>query len=433
LNAPTSGSIVIERNNTIFNGNDFMLQGSGNDAGLSLQNVNNATIENTTIAGFETGISFEYVTQSAILENRISNNTAGIYFYSSPANIVSGNSIESNIDGIQLEFYSNNNNFTENNLLSNERGIHFSYSILPFGPTSGNNRFFHNNFISNIMQIYDDAYGKPPHWAIYASNYWDNGYPSGGNYWSDYDGSDIYSGVHQNETGFDWIGDTPYVIYDIYYDSTYNIHISNYDNYPLIMPFRLETEETDAYMLMAYRSLLQRNAQMRSYIDALNSEYQALSNEYNQLLSQFGNLNSTNNQLQSNYVQLLETYYALNASYQEHLVDYSKLRGNFTSLQSNNSDLQTDFNNLNASYHSLESHSASLQANVTKLSQDCADILDNYSNLNTNLNDYKHTTQGQLAYLQEVFWASLVIIVILTVTTILRTTRRKRQTQKQNS
>jgi hypothetical protein len=54
-------------------------------------------------------------------------------------------------------------------------------------------------------------------------NSWDAGYPSGGNYWSD------YSGVDSN---LDGIGDTPYVI-----DS------SNVDHYPLVRPFRLAYPE----------------------------------------------------------------------------------------------------------------------------------------------------------------------------------------------
>jgi nitrous oxidase accessory protein NosD len=43
-------------------------------------------------------------------------------------------------------------------------------------------------------------------------NTWDNGYPSGGNYWSDYNGTDFYSGIYQNATGSDGIGDTPYTM-----------------------------------------------------------------------------------------------------------------------------------------------------------------------------------------------------------------------------
>jgi hypothetical protein len=61
--------------------------------------------------------------------------------------------------------------------------------------------------------------------SIYGPNTWDNGYPSGGNYWSDNGGADSYSASYQNETGSDGIGDAPYVI-----DS------NNTDRYPLMGP-----------------------------------------------------------------------------------------------------------------------------------------------------------------------------------------------------
>jgi hypothetical protein len=59
----------------------------------------------------------------------------------------------------------------------------------------------YHNHLNNRKNAYDGE-----------SNIWDNGYPSGGNYWSDYPGSDIYSGHEQNEPGSDGIGDTPYII-----------------------------------------------------------------------------------------------------------------------------------------------------------------------------------------------------------------------------
>jgi parallel beta-helix repeat protein len=71
--------------------------------------------------------------------------------------------------------------------------------------------------------------------VYYSSNNWDDGYPSGGNYWSDYNGTDLYSGPYQNETGSDGIGDTPYVI-----------DANNQDNYPLLQPANLvENIDTD--------------------------------------------------------------------------------------------------------------------------------------------------------------------------------------------
>jgi hypothetical protein len=58
------------------------------------------------------------------------------------------------------------------------------------------------------------------------ANVWDDGYPSGGNFWSDYAGVDLFSGPLQNETGRDGIGDTAYVIDE-----------DNVDRYPLINPW----------------------------------------------------------------------------------------------------------------------------------------------------------------------------------------------------
>jgi len=69
---------------------------------------------------------------------------------------------------------------------------------------------------------------------VHVVNIWDDGYPSGGNYWSDYNGTDLFSGSYQNETGSDGIGDTPYVIDE-----------NNQDNYPLIAPFNSFTVAWD--------------------------------------------------------------------------------------------------------------------------------------------------------------------------------------------
>ncbi len=58
------------------------------------------------------------------------------------------------------------------------------------------------------------------------ANVWDDGYPSGGNYWSDYACVDLYGGPYHNETGSDGIGDTLYVI-----------DANNQDRYPLMGSF----------------------------------------------------------------------------------------------------------------------------------------------------------------------------------------------------
>jgi parallel beta-helix repeat protein len=80
--------------------------------------------------------------------------------------------------------------------------------------TASNNYIYHNNFVNNPQQIYS---------ANNAINIWDNEYPSGGNYWSNYNGADTKKGSSQDITGSDGIGDTAFVI-----------NANNQDHYPLM-------------------------------------------------------------------------------------------------------------------------------------------------------------------------------------------------------
>jgi len=66
------------------------------------------------------------------------------------------------------------------------------------------NDIYHNNFAYNMEQASDAG----------ANNSWDDGYPTGGNYWSDYAGTDHRRGPAQNQSGSDGIGDIPYPIAD---------------------------------------------------------------------------------------------------------------------------------------------------------------------------------------------------------------------------
>ncbi|MDD5472904.1 MAG: NosD domain-containing protein [Candidatus Methanoperedens sp.] len=93
-----------------------------------------------------------------------SNRKRGIYFYKeNEYNLITNNYVSLNGYGIHIDDYSNNN------------------------------KIHHNNFINNTNQAYGSS----------ASSLWDSVYPNGGNYWSDYNGTDV------NKDG---IGDTPYNI-----------------------------------------------------------------------------------------------------------------------------------------------------------------------------------------------------------------------------
>jgi parallel beta-helix repeat protein len=161
-------------------------------------NSNNVTANNITnkVHGIIVIASSNYNSISA--NNITSTQGSGITVYSSSYNNVFANNVTNSHVGLETDF-SSNNTFSANNITNNFYGI--------YGSSNDANKLHHNNFINNTIQ----AYFYEPN-----SNSWDNGYPSGGNYWSNYTGVDINS---------DGIGDTPYVI-----------DFNNQDRYPLMTP-----------------------------------------------------------------------------------------------------------------------------------------------------------------------------------------------------
>lgn len=125
-------------------------------------------------------------------------------------NTVSDNVVTDCGQGIGIGACSGNT-VTGNTIASSDVGL----SIDSFG--SLNNTIYHNNFVDNTAQVYV---------AAGYANTWDDGYPSGGNYWSDYADIDQYSGPYQNETGPDGIWDHPYEIDE-----------NNIDYYPIVPEF----------------------------------------------------------------------------------------------------------------------------------------------------------------------------------------------------
>jgi parallel beta-helix repeat protein len=112
--------IVVQRSNITINGNSLTLQGSGAGDGFSLSNVENVTIANTTIQGFNYGIHLNQVTNSRITGNIIQNNNYyGVWLYPATNTTIANNSISFNQNvGITLADAVNNtvihNNMTGN-------------------------------------------------------------------------------------------------------------------------------------------------------------------------------------------------------------------------------------------------------------------------------------------------------------------------------
>jgi parallel beta-helix repeat protein len=298
------GIQLVSSSNNMISRNRIANQVSGiSISGFSVCNTidgNNLTSNSELGVGIESayatynGISGNYISHSArgiqvlsdhniVSENIMVKNWDGILMASCSFNIVIGNSIVDNsqngiqlsgdssnntifennlaanvLCGIKLDITTNNNTITRNSLIKNGLGIHAADCF--------DNSIYHNSFLSNTRQVFSSD----------AVAMWDAGYPSGGNYWSDYEGRDIYSGAHQNEIGCDGIGDSPYVVDE-----------NNTDNYPLTSPIAPNIEA---------RHLL-------------NSSFAALSEPVTGLQEQLNSLSST---LQDAIDKLQEQYDSLN-------------------------------------------------------------------------------------------------------------------------
>jgi parallel beta-helix repeat protein len=208
------------------------------DAGyVGAINCVNITVKNMILSNNRQGILFAYTKNSIIRNVTAANNTEGILLSNSYNNIIvndtiaynryfgialsfysSNNTVSNNLiikntstifnettDGIKLENHATANTIVGNNVSDNINGIR---AIL----SSDNNEIYHNNFINNTLREYSQL----------STNDWDDGYPSGGNYWSDY--VERYPDAVQIDDSGIW--NTPYVIDE-----------DNQDNYPLMNPF----------------------------------------------------------------------------------------------------------------------------------------------------------------------------------------------------
>jgi parallel beta-helix repeat protein len=156
---------------------------TNNQEGICLSSSSSNSISGNDIRNNTLGIVLDHVLGNCIFENTIKNNAAGIIGHSADCNRIYGNNITANTDcGISLG--------------SCDRNI-----------------VYHNNFINNTYQA-DISYTF--------NNTWDDGYPSGGNYWSDYE--EKYPDAGEIDDSGIW--DKPYVIDE-----------NNTDRYPLMTPY----------------------------------------------------------------------------------------------------------------------------------------------------------------------------------------------------
>ena len=156
-------------------------------------------------AGFVAAINCSDIT---IRNANLMKNNIGVLLWNTSDSIIEHVNVSDNWVGIALGFSCNNTLCSNTISNSAEEGIVVA--------VSNDNRIAQNNFID---------YGQKPYAYESFNNKWDDGYPSGGNYWSDIGGADLFSGTYQNETGSDGIRDMPC-----------SIDENNTDAYPLMTP-----------------------------------------------------------------------------------------------------------------------------------------------------------------------------------------------------
>jgi parallel beta-helix repeat protein len=185
-----------------------------NSTGKAVINYINASYGNMIVY-------FYYASNINVTNSVFQNNYAGVKFNHGTYNLIANNTFSQNQPGIIFE-NSENNTITNNTfMLSGNYGIRSHTN-------SRNNRIYHNRFIDGFLlpQGSDDG----------DSNSWNDTYPSGGNYWSEYDEpiegciDDFDGAITPQTTGFpDGICDNPY-----YLDA------DSVDYYPFILKQDLE-------------------------------------------------------------------------------------------------------------------------------------------------------------------------------------------------
>ncbi len=262
--------IRIERDNIVVDGTGYTLQFTGldpeDDTGIYLFERNYVTLRNIVFE-FPYGIHlncssncivsdnvFLHSVEAIFVEggsgNDILNNVVGgpspndpcivdgIHLRNSSNNVVSGNNLTGRCHNALSMVYAHSNYIAFNHMTNHfssgpfnmfrshnnvivgntiHMGVHLYPWHISFQHSNGN-VLYHNNFRGKYMSPNTISID-----GTSMNTVWDNGYPSGGNYWSNYTGVDNCNGPFQNWTGSDGIGDTPHTI-----------DANNIDRYPLM-------------------------------------------------------------------------------------------------------------------------------------------------------------------------------------------------------
>ena len=183
---------------------------SNTDVGVEVLFSSGIVIQANNVTNGLFGAWIDLSSNATITENNLSSNrNLGLELFAVSNVVIRRNIIALSETGLLANFGSNLT-VAENDVRNNNLGVSFAQV--------GGSRVHHNNMVANTVQARDNAG---------ASNAWDDGYPSGGNFWSDFAGQDLCSGPAQDVCPDpDGVGDTPYAI-----------DADSQDRYPLFEAF----------------------------------------------------------------------------------------------------------------------------------------------------------------------------------------------------
>jgi parallel beta-helix repeat protein len=177
---------------------------------VAIVNSSNVTLQDLTLSRNWQAVLFAYSTNSSITNVTATMNMDCIWILNCTACTVTDSDISGNSwGGVAIV------NSSACSVYGNSINDNAEYGVLL--SDSSHNLFYHNNFTNNTSQVWFFGFN---------SNNWDDGYPTGGNFWSNQGCTDVKSGWGQNQTGSDGICDLPFVV-----DS------NNIDRYPLTAPW----------------------------------------------------------------------------------------------------------------------------------------------------------------------------------------------------
>ena len=194
---------------------------TNNGQGIALYACSEVTVEANNVSANTVGISLALSSNNMIMNNRVANSSTGGHGITLSSdsfnNTIRANELMNNYHGMWLPD-SHDNSIVENTVANNKLlGVEL-------GVSSPDNTFYHNNFVNNGIQPFAPVIKHVL--SPYSTSVWDDGYPSGGNYWHDYTNVDEKSGPSQDQDDSDGIWDNPYVINE-----------NNKDNYPSVRPY----------------------------------------------------------------------------------------------------------------------------------------------------------------------------------------------------